>query len=133
MNYKTILLQLETSLQNYADGKYAAFGEQLGDALAETFIGDLEAVQADSRKKIAAEIVKGILFGAIQAEGLDHIEDCEQDVEPILSGFEDAILEFKDQTAASYLNGIIKIAQTAQLVEPALKECKNVKADWAKL
>jgi len=136
MNGQDILKHLENALEYYkADNKMEKFGEELGLAIDELFIGELkgEQITIDPRVEKSAKIVKGILYGAIKAEGLDNIDNCIQDFIPIAEGVEESVELFEKGGATNVLDAIIELAKTLKGVQSALTACRAVSADFAKL
>jgi len=48
----------------------------------------------------------GILYGAVDAEGLDNIEGCIKDTELVYKDLEEAVQDLEKGTAASVIAGI---------------------------
>lgn len=94
------------------------FGEELGQAIDELFIGNLnsEQITIDPRVEKAAKIVTGVLYGAIKAEGLTNIDNCISDFIPIAEGIEGSVELFEKGGATNVLNGVIALAKTLKIV-----------------
>lgn len=78
-------------------------------------------------------IVKGILEGAVKAEGLTNIETCIQDVETVVKDSEIAIQDFEKKDAKDVIAGIKEVGEVIKVIKSAVVDCKNIKADWEKL
>jgi len=83
----------------------------MGDALAETFLGSLEVTQQernsmDPAVKQAIEIISGILRGAVNAEGLQNINDCIQDSKIIVDDSIIAIKDFESKDVSKVVEGL---------------------------
>jgi len=122
---------------DFGSQNYTAFGTDIGVALAEVSLGKVSAVGAG--KKVsptvveAFDITRGILMGAIKAEGLDNIENCISDTVQIIDNVEIAIDDFKKDTASATLDGLEHLAHAIMGIKSEIQDCKGVTADWAKL
>jgi len=79
------------------------------------------------------QIVEGFLEGALEAEGFDDVEKCVKDGEVIIKDAEDAISNFEKKSIQGMINGVKDIADIIKLVQAAMKDCSDLKADWSKL
>lgn len=69
----------------------------------------------------ALDITKGILQGAIKAEGLDNIENCINDTIQIVDNVEIAIDDFKKNTAGATLDGLEHLAHAIYGIKDEIK------------
>lgn len=79
-------------------------------------IGDMQMYMDEPPQAVspvvmkAIRIVEGILIGALKAEGLDNIVNCEQGIEVIALDIEAVVKDFEHRTRASVLDGMKKLA-----------------------
>ena len=78
-------------------------------------------------------IVEGFLTGTIDAEGFNDIERCIQDGTGIINEAEDAIAKFQKKDLKDIIAGIEDVADIIKLIQEAMKDCSDIKADWEKL
>ena len=88
--------------------------------------------QVEDAKKYV-QIVEGFLMGAIDAEGFTDIEHCIQDGTGIINDAEDAITKFQKKDLTDIIAGIKDVADIIKLIQAAMKDCSDIKADWEKL
>eukprot|EP00355_Strombidium_rassoulzadegani_P003039 CAMPEP_0168612918 /NCGR_PEP_ID=MMETSP0449_2-20121227/3173_1 /TAXON_ID=1082188 /ORGANISM="Strombidium rassoulzadegani, Strain ras09" /LENGTH=186 /DNA_ID=CAMNT_0008653515 /DNA_START=3 /DNA_END=563 /DNA_ORIENTATION=- len=105
----------------------ATASAQLDLQITET--GDFESLTP----KDGLEIVKGILEGAVDAEGLDNIEECLVDTETIVQDAEEAVADFEKKNAAGIAAGLEKLGDAVMEMKDEIKDCEGVKADLEKL
>lgn len=141
VNGQNIFSQIEDAISNYKAGKYEAFGEDIGDALALTLIGKTEMMKAQARStsdanahlKEVAQITEGILIGAINAEGLDNIEHCLTDAEHIFGDIKSAVGDFEEKDASGTAKGLKQLGDAVITIGHMMKDCHGVEADIEKL
>lgn len=114
--------------------------EDMGEAVADILVQQLGAVpQLEEKKTISPQlaealaITKGVLLGAVKAEGLENIETCLTGPEIILNDVETAIKDFKANNAADTLDGLKHLAVAVAEMKDEVEACKGVSGDWAKL
>jgi hypothetical protein len=95
----------------------------------------LGAVSATQLKDLqtAELIVKGLLFGALDAEGFDDIEKCITDGVTIVKDAETAVEDFEKKDISDVIDGLKMIADILKTTKDAMSDCASIKADWAKL
>jgi hypothetical protein len=81
----------------------------------------------------AEQLIAGILWGAVEAEGLSNIKDCITGAEVIFHDVEDAVKDFELQTAAGTIDGIKKIGESIFDIRKEISACKGVVVDITKL
>lgn len=136
MNGADISSHMAKASTDFASQDYTAFGTDIGAALAEVSLGKASALggkQTSPALTEALDITRGILMGAIKAEGLDNIESCINDTVQIIDNVEVAIDDFKKDTASATLDGLEHLAHAIMGIKDEIKDCKGVTADWAKL
>lgn len=136
MNGSDISAHIQKASTDFAAKDYTAFGTDVGTALAEVSLGQVSALRGESKSADlteAVDITRGILMGAIQAEGLDNIESCINDTVQIIDNVEVAIDDFKKNTASATLDGLEHLAHALIGIKDEIHDCEGVTADWAKL
>lgn len=137
----SIAMKLSDAKTQYAAGKFEAYGTDYGIIVDEVLIGTnkikaqqkLAAKEVSIEVKQVAEVVTGILVGALQAEGLTSIEDCIKDSELVFTDVKDGITLIEKETASDVLAGLKKIAAGVVEIKSAVSDCKGIVADFAKL
>lgn len=137
----SIAMKLSDAKKQYAAGKFSAYGSDYGIIVDEVLIGTnkikeqqaLKAAAIPVEVKEVAEVVEGILIGALKAEGLTSIEDCIKDGETIFSDVKDGIALLKKGDAADELAGLKKIGAGVVEIKQAVSDCKGIVADFETL
>jgi len=137
----SIAMKLSDAKTQYAAGKYEAYGSDYGIIVDEVLIGTnkisaqkaLGAKEVSIEVKEVAEVVTGILVGALKAEGLDSIENCIKDSEIVFSDIKDGITLLKKEDAADVLAGLKKIGSGVVEIKAAVSDCKGIVADFETL
>jgi hypothetical protein len=83
--------------------------------------------------KETAQVIEGILIGALKAEGLTSIQDCIKDGTTIFHDVQDGITLLKKGDAADELAGLKKIGAGVVEIKSALVDCKDIVADFETL
>lgn len=128
-----IINEVNDAIGQFKNSQYEAFGEDLGKALAQILIGMERQRLQDEKLKTAALIIGGILEGAIDAEGLDNIENCIKDITTVVEDVEKTVQDFEKKTAGGAIDGVKDIAKILKEVPGDIKDCEAVTADWEKL
>lgn len=137
VNGAQIFDEIKSATGSYEQGKYYEFGEYLGEAMAQTFLGKVPAtrksanVEFDMSKMV--QIVEGFLSGAIHEENFTDIDTCIADGETILADAELAIQYMKAGGAANYLDALQELALMIKPVRAGMTDCSSIKADFGKL
>jgi dihydroxyacetone kinase DhaKLM complex PTS-EIIA-like component DhaM len=114
-----ILHQIENATTAFHAAQYEKAGQYLGDALAEALIGSIQekfSTELRHSKNLdpawieAADIIEGVLKGAVQAEGLQNIESCVKDSEEIVGDVYHAVKDFEKKDKKDALAGLKLIA-----------------------
>jgi len=71
-------------------------------------------------------VTKGVLRGALDAEGFDDIEHCLGDAEDILHDVEHAYADFKKGHAGDVIAGVKQVGNMLKSLKKALKDCNFV-------
>ena len=154
----SIAMKLSDAKTQYAAGKFEAYGSDYGIIVDEVLIGTnkisaqkvILGAEGHGQQKVilgaeghgqykavnvkeVAEVVTGILVGALKAEGLDSIENCIKDSELVFSDIKDGIALLKKEDAADALAGLKKIGAGVVEIKTAVADCKGITADFAKL
>jgi len=77
-------------------------------------------------------ITKGVLRGALDAEGLDDIEKCFTDAKDIVHDVENAYADFKKGHASDVIDGVKQVGSMLLTLKKALKDC-NFTGDLKKI
>jgi len=114
--------------------------EDLGESVADILVQQLGPIpQLKEGKTISPQfaealaITKGVLLGAVKAEGLENIETCVSGPEIILKDVETAIKDFKADNAGAMVDGLKHLAVAVAEMKDEVEACKGVSGDWAKL
>jgi len=139
-NSISIAEQLSDAKTKYAAGKFSDYGSDYGLIVDEVLIGTnkIKAQQLGAKEvpvavKEIAQIVEGILIGALKAEGLDNIENCIKDGETIYSDVKDGIALLEKGDAADELAGLKKIGAGVVEIKSAVSDCEGIVADFGTL
>ena len=138
LNGKDIGSHMAKASTDFASQDYVAFGTDVGTAIAEVSMGKItvgseQKVQMSPAVVEAFDITRGILMGAIKAEGLDNIESCINDTIQIVDNVEIAVDDFKKNSASATLDVLEHLYHAIMGIKDEIKDCKGVTADWAKL
>ena len=141
VNGVDIFNHIKTGVADYEASKYEDFGKEMGDALAEVLLGTIELKRTgqyddetiDPKLLEAIQIIVGVLKGAVEAEGLDNIENCVKDSGDIVVDVYDAVMDFTKGDEKDVLNGIEELGKAVLEIKPLVEDCEGVAADWAKL
>lgn len=124
-------VEQDVNSQNYED---------MGEAVADLLVQQLGPVPQLTQKVAispklaeALAITKGVLLGAVKAEGLDNMETCLTGPEIILNDVQIAIKDFKGDNAADTLDGLKHLAVAVAEMKDEIAACEGVTGDWAKL
>jgi hypothetical protein len=141
-NSISIAKNLDAAHKSWNAEEYLAYGQSMGILVDEVIIGTnkikaesqllaKEAVQVDL--KAVEQIVVGILLGAINAEGLENIQNCIKDGETIYTDVQTGIALLQKGDAADELIGLETIGAGIFEIKGAIADCKGVVADFDKL
>ena len=79
------------------------------------------------------QIVKGILIGALDAEGFTDIITCMGDAKTVLSEVESSIAYFRKGGVHNVLDGLKDLGHVLEGIQGDMKDCSGIKADWGKM
>jgi hypothetical protein len=136
----SIARELDAAHSSWNAGDYLAYGQSMGVLVDEVIIGTdkikaeglgAKAVAVDAKE--VEQIVVGILLGAINAEGLENIQNCIKDGETIFGDVETGIQLLQKGDAADELKGLEAIGAGIFEIKAAIADCKGVVADFDKL
>ena len=137
INGADISHHIASASTDFSSANYVGFGTDIGTALAEITLGKevsaVGSVQYSPAVTEAFAITKGLLKGALKAEGLDNIENCINDTIQIVDNVEIAIDDFKKNSASATLDGLEHLAHAIMGMKDELVQCKGVVADWSKI
>lgn len=80
-----------------------------------------------------AQIIEGILVGALNAEGLSNIENCIKDSRIVFDDVEEAVQDFEKKTAAGSTAGLAKVGDAVMEIKTMMSVCPGVEVDVQKL
>jgi len=132
MHIGAIKVDIQNISGDVQSKNYMDMGQQVADLLIQE-VGPVPQLGLNPALTEALEITKGVLMGAIEAEGLDNIDHCITGVNPIIQDVEVAISDFKKKDAASVLAGLKELGSAVTLMKSELQYCEGVKGDWEKL
>lgn len=86
VNGVTIFHDIEHAIDNWKTQQYLDFGENVGEILEKIFIGEIENGEpyrtfSDLNKAQMAQVVNGVLMGALKAEHADDLTTCLADAD----------------------------------------------------
>jgi hypothetical protein len=87
----------------------------------------------EASAKEVEDIVAGILYGAVDAEGLENIEGCIKDTDAFFKDILSAVKDFEKKTPAGMADGIKKLGDAVLEIKDDIAECEGVEADVEKL
>mmetsp|Transcript_7871 Transcript_7871/g.15215 ORF Transcript_7871/g.15215 Transcript_7871/m.15215 type:complete len:800 (+) Transcript_7871:10134-12533(+) len=130
---------LEQSITDFEEGEYYAAG--YGFALAYGSIVS-RSVELPHLTKVAAaptweqdvQFFKGIFDGLVDSLNLTSIEACTSNTEQIIADIEEAVAEYKNNTASSITRAALLVLDAANLLKETLENCKeSTTEDFEKL
>lgn len=92
-------------------------------------VEDIIKENFDAEPKEIEDIVMGILYGAVEAEGLENIEGCIKDTDKFFQNILMAIQDFELKSAVGMAAGINKIGDAIYDVSDDIALCEGVQAD----
>ena len=105
INGASIWHEIEDARTQLDDKNYKQFGRNVGEIMNLIFTAQDEEGYVPLRS-IILDISKGILSGALDAKGLDSIDQCMDGGFIIFYNFKSAVDEISKQTVVSVKNGI---------------------------
>merc|ERR1712051_280116 len=72
------------------------------------------------------EVIEGVLFGALKAEGITDIETCVKDVSPLVTDLETAFKDFEDGSFHKIAAGIDELGHFLAQVATTMEDCGRV-------
>lgn len=113
--------------------KPAVLALLLANASATSLLANTSVTSLHVNEAAAIQIVKGVLEGAVQAEGFSDIGDCIKDDKVILEDAEVIIKDLEDLSAQSIITGVRDIGVLLEAALKAISMCKGVVGDFEKL
>jgi hypothetical protein len=83
-----------------------------------------------AQPKEVEDIIMGILYGAINAEGLENIEGCIKDTDSFFQDVLSAVQDFEKKSASGMSAGIKKLGDAINDVKDGIVQCEGVEADF---
>jgi hypothetical protein len=80
----------------------------------------------------AAQVMEGVLFGALNAE-FGNIEHCIEDGEDLIKDVETAWTDFRGKSASDVVAGLKEVGAALMKVKNAVVDCKGIEGDFKKL
>lgn len=127
---------IHDAIDNYHAEKYYAFGENCGEILEKVLVGYVESDEpittfVSISKSQVAQIVNGVLKGALEAEGADDLEQCLADTDLTIEDLNKAYNDLKLKTASGTADGLKDLGEAMEALGSAVQDCAGVKDDWA--
>jgi hypothetical protein len=135
VNGSDIYAEIMDAQTQWDNKNYEKFGEDVGEAFKAVLIGKVDTsaeivtYTAPSVVQIA-EIVNGILRGALEAESSDLL-NCLNDADAAVSDFNKAYQDFSKRTASGTADGLVDLGHALEDLSPALKDCSSVTSAWS--
>jgi hypothetical protein len=92
-------------------------------------LGNINASELEDSE----QVIKGILYGTIKAEGLDDILECVDDAEGLFKDIKIVVNDFKKRTAKGTANGLSEIGRIIKVIHSGMKDCSAATGDWKRL
>jgi len=131
VNGVQIFHEVEDAVDQYEAGNFKGFGQDIGKALAQVFVGE-----ARSGYTLATADVEAILLGIVEGaltQSLPDFSTCEKDIESAAANIETAVKDFEKETFDGVKAGIEMIGTVVSGLSKDLSDCKEVVADVSKL
>jgi len=131
VNGVQIFHEVEDAVDQYEAGNFKGFGQDIGKALAQVFVGE-----ATSGYTLATADVEAILLGIVEGaltQSLPDFSTCEKDIETAAANIETAVKDFEKETFDGVKAGIEMIGTVVTGLSKDLSDCKAVVADVSKL
>ena len=76
-----------------------------------------------------AEVIDGVLIGALETEHIDSLETCIKDVDPLVSHMHTAVQDFEDGSFHKIAAGIDELGKFVSQVATTMEDCDKVSSD----
>ena len=76
-----------------------------------------------------AELIDGVLVGALQAEHVDNLETCIKDIDPLVSHITTAVKDFEAGSFHKIAAGIDELGHFVSQVATTMEDCEKVGSD----
>ena len=76
-----------------------------------------------------AELIDGILIGALEVEHVDGLETCIKDVDPLVAHITASVDDFEDGSFGRIAAGVDELGRFLSQVGATLEDCGNVGSD----
>ena len=76
-----------------------------------------------------AELIDGVLVGALATEHVDNLETCIKDIDPLVSHMTTAVQDFEDGSFHKIAAGIDELGKFVSQVATTMQDCEKVGSD----
>jgi hypothetical protein len=126
-----IFHDVEDAKTNWDNQSYFNFGENVGDILEKILVGQVENEEPVTTfvgisMSQVAEIVNGVLMGALKAEHADDLVTCLKDADRTVEDLNEAYHDFKLKTAAGTASGLVALGHAMEDLGHDVEECASV-------
>jgi len=81
-------------------------------------------------KAQVAQIVNGVLMGALKAEHADDLLTCLKDSDRAVQEFNEAYQDFRKGTISGYADGIMALGHAVEDLGHSVEDCSSVAHEW---
>ena len=130
--------EITSAVNDFKEGDYVDFGENIGKALATVLFGSpqlslkaLENYQVDPQDILL--ILKGVLEGVGTQTKFQDINECIDISSQITDEFTNAVEDLAKNTVDDVRKGLILIGEAVQALPDAIQDCKGAEQDTKNL
>ena len=76
-----------------------------------------------------AEVIDGVLVGALEAEHIDSLETCIKDIDPLVTHMQTAVEDFEAGSFHKIAAGIDELGKFVSQVATTMEDCEKVGSD----
>ena len=76
-----------------------------------------------------AEVIDGVLVGALEAEHIDSLETCIKDIDPLVSHMTTAVEDFEAGSFHKIAAGIDELGKFVSQVATTMEDCDKISSD----
>ena len=76
-----------------------------------------------------AEVIDGVLVGALEAEHVDNLETCIKDIDPLVTHMQTAVEDFEAGSFHKIAAGIDELGKFVSQVATTMEDCEKVSSD----
>ena len=87
---------------------------------------EVDAIDNESTVADVFEVIEGVLFGALKAEGITDIESCISDVSPLVTDLEAAFKDFEDGSFHKITAGIDELGKFLTQLGTTMEDCEKI-------